>query len=118
VYPKQGPQIGKYSVNVDDLNQIGVGGIIDAAENCDVVVVDEIGPMELFSEQFREVLRKIVEGKKLAICTIHWKTSDGVVESIKRREDAQIFVVAHENREHLHEEIVSKALDFLAETRS
>ena len=118
VYSKQGPQIGKYRINTDDLDRIGVGAIVDAAKNCDVVVVDEIGPMELFSEQFREVLEKIVEEKKLTICTIHWKTSDHVVESVRRREDAQMYRVTHENREHLHEEIVSKALDFLAWTRS
>jgi nucleoside-triphosphatase len=118
VYQKQGPQIGKYRVNLDDLNQIGVGGVANAAESCDAVVVDEIGPMEFFSERFREAVRKTVEGKKLAICTIHWKMSDGLVENVKKREDAQIYVVTYENREHLHEEIVLKALDFLAGTRS
>jgi nucleoside-triphosphatase len=118
VYQRQGPRIGKYRVNLDDLNKIGVGAIADAAENCDVVVVDEIGPMELSSEQFREAVRKTAEGKKLAICTIHWKMSNEMMESVRKREDAQIYMVTFENREHLHEEIVSKASDFLAGIRS
>jgi nucleoside-triphosphatase len=118
VHQKQGPQIGKYRVNLDDLNIIGVDAIVKAAENCDVVVVDEIGPMEFFSEQFREAVRKIAKGKKLAVCTIHWKMSDSLLESMRKREDAQIYVVTYENRGHLHEAMVLKALDFLAETRS
>jgi Predicted nucleotide kinase len=44
-----GPKISKYRVNLTDLEAIGVSSILDAIRNADIIIVDEIGPMELFS---------------------------------------------------------------------
>jgi nucleoside-triphosphatase len=114
VHERRGPQVGKYRVNIDDLNDIGVKAILDACEKLDVVIVDEVGPMELFSEKFREAVKKAVESRKLVVSTIHWKTSGELISSVKKREDAETFIVTNENRDHLHEEVIRKALDFLS----
>ncbi|MGA3191820.1 MAG: NTPase [Candidatus Bathyarchaeia archaeon] len=114
VQQERGPQVGKYRVNVDDLNGIGVKAIVEAVEKLDVVVVDEIGPMELFSVKFREAVKKAVESKKLVVSTIHWKMSGELIDSIKKREDAEIHVLTNENRGRVLEEIVREALDFLS----
>jgi len=114
VHEERGPQVGKYHVNIDDLNGIGVKAILRACEKLDVVVVDEIGPMELFSEEFREAVMKVVEGEKLLVATIHWKMSGELIDSIKKREDSETHVVTYENREHLHEAIIGEAMDFLS----
>lgn len=55
VNQKSGPQVGKYRVNLEDLDEIGAEAIKKAVENFDVVAVDEIGPMELFSGRRREI---------------------------------------------------------------
>jgi nucleoside-triphosphatase len=114
VHGQRGPQVGRYRVNIDDLNSVGVKAILEACEKLDVVVVDEIGPMELFSEKFREAVKKAVESKKLVVSTIHWRMNSDLVHGIKKREDAEIFMVTNENREHLHEEVIRAALDFLS----
>jgi len=44
VNQKVGPQVGKYHVNLEDLENVGVKAIVEAKEKCDVVVIDEIGP--------------------------------------------------------------------------
>jgi nucleoside-triphosphatase len=117
IHQKQGPQIGKYRVNIDDIDKIGVQAITEANESLNAVVIDEIGPMELFSGQFREAVKRIVEGRKLVVCTIHWRMTDSLLEDLRKREDAETYVVTVENRTRLHEAIVLKALDFL-EARS
>src|SRR3990172_3834179 len=61
VNQKTGPQVGKYRVNLEDLDNVGAKAIIEASENCDIVAIDEIGPMELFSEKFKEAMRKALE---------------------------------------------------------
>jgi nucleoside-triphosphatase len=61
VNQKTGPQVGKYRVNLEDLNNVGVGAIISAVKDCDVVAIDEIGPMELFSEKFKQAVKDAVE---------------------------------------------------------
>lgn len=116
VNQKSGPQVGKYRVNIEDLNTIGVQAILGAVESCDVIAVDEIGPMELFSEKFKEAVRKTLESCKLVIAIIHWKAQDVLVGEAWKREDAEIFTVTYGNREKLHEAIADKALRFLKQT--
>lgn len=41
----RGPSVGKYYVNLDDLKNIGINSIKNAL-SCDLVVIDEIAPME------------------------------------------------------------------------
>jgi len=57
---KTGPKVGKYRVNIEDLNTVGAQAIIEAVEKCELIVIDEIGPMELVSEKFKEAV-KILE---------------------------------------------------------
>lgn len=110
---EEGPRVGKYRVNIDDLDRIGVHAILVADEIMDVVIIDEIGPMELFSERFIAAVKQVVEGRKLVVCTIHWRMAEGWLEDLRKREDAEMYVVTVENRARLHEAIVLKAVDFL-----
>jgi len=116
VNQKAGPQVGKYRVNMEDLNGLGAQAVTDAVENCDVVVIDEVGPMELFSAKFKEAVRKALESRKLVIAVVHWKASDRLINEAKSREDQETFTVTHENRDKLPEAIAEKAVEFLNET--
>ncbi len=49
---ENGPRVGKYCVNVQDLQHLGVDAIRRAVAEADVVIVDELGPMELHSIAF------------------------------------------------------------------
>ena len=108
-----GPQVGRYRVNLEDLDSIGAEAVARAIENCDVVAIDEIGPMELFSKKFREAVKKAVESEKLVVGVVHWKAKDKLIEEVKMREDAEIIEVKCENRSALHEIIAEKAVKFL-----
>ena len=63
-------QVGKYGVDVESLDRVGVSALRKAAEQCDLVVVDEIGKMELFSADFREAVLEIIGGGKRVLGTI------------------------------------------------
>ncbi len=115
VNQKHGPRIGKYRVNLEDLDNIGAEAIATAVENADVVAIDEIGPMELHSECFKEAVMKAVESRKLVIGTVHWKARDRLIQEISAREDAEIYKVTYENRGNLHEILVEKAVGFLGQ---
>jgi nucleoside-triphosphatase len=115
VNQKAGPQVGKYRVNLEDLDGLGAQAIIDALGNCDVVAVDEVGPMELFSAKFKEAVRKALESRKLVIAVVHWRANDRLISEAKSREDSETFTVTHENRDKLPEVIAEKAVKFLNE---
>lgn len=113
VNQKNGPQVGKYRVNIEDLNSIGAEAILAAVENCDVIAIDEIGPMELLSAKFKEATRKALESHKPVVAVVHWKAHDSLISEARNREDAEIITVAYENREKLHETIAEEVLKIL-----
>jgi nucleoside-triphosphatase len=108
VNQKAGPQIGKYHVNMEDLNTIGAKAVADAVEKCDVIAIDEIGPMELFSEKFKEATRKALESRKPVLAVVHWKATDRLINEAKNREDQETFTVTQENRDKLPGTIAKK----------
>lgn len=58
-------RVGKYGVDIDSLDRVGVAALRRMAQD-DLMVVDEIGKMELFSAEFREaVLNLITSGRKV-----------------------------------------------------
>jgi len=108
-----GPQVSKYRVNLTDLNAIGISSILNALRNADIIIVDEIGPMELFSQAFREAVVQAIESKKPMFGTIHLRARDPLIDAIKKREDAEIFEVTYENRRQLHKLIIDRVVQFL-----
>ena len=113
VNQKAGPQVGKYRVNIRDLEDIGAEAIVNAVEACDIVAIDEIGPMELFSLKFKEAARKALDSSKLVIAVVHEKTQDILPTAAKSQKDSETFVVTHANREKFHENLLERAIMFL-----
>jgi nucleoside-triphosphatase len=108
-----GPKIGKYHVNLTDIDVIGVGAILDALQNADILAVDEIGPMELSSTAFSKALVKAVESSKPLIGTIHYGLKNSILDSIKNREETEIIKVTYKNRGNLHNLIADKISEYL-----
>ena len=108
-----GPRVGKYRVNLEDLEAIGAQAITDAIGDCDVVAIDEVGPMELFSEKFKEAVRTALKSGKLVVAVVHWKAQEKLISDAKNREDAETIVVTQENREKLPETIAEEAQLYL-----
>jgi nucleoside-triphosphatase len=112
VNQETGPSIGKYRVNLADLKNIGVNSILNAIDNSDIVVIDEIGPMELFSFEFRNAIKKALNVKKPIIGTIHYRVSDPLLETIRIREDLEILKVTLNNRGNLHNILVYQIIKY------
>jgi len=110
-----GPQVSKYRVNLYDLDQIGVNAIRNTLRDAEVVIVDEVGPMELFSAVFKQVIKDAVDSQKLVLGVIHHRARDPIIDSIKKRSDAEIIEVTVGNRHELHNVLIRKAMQFLKE---
>lgn len=118
VNQKTGPKIGKYRVNMEDLENIGVSAVEQAVRSMDVVVIDEIGPMELFSERFQVAVWEAIKSDKLVIGIVHWKTRSKLIVDATAREDAEVFTVTVESRTKSHDIIVEHAIDCLNVSRN
>lgn len=107
VKQKSGPQVGKYRVNRENLDHIGSLAITYAVANCDIIAIDEIGPMELFSEKFKESTRKALESRKPVLAIVHWKAKNKLINEAKKREDSETFRVTQENRNKMPDLLLS-----------
>ena len=97
-------RVSRYGVDLGVLEDLGVTAIEQAIDICDVVVIDEIGKMELFSEKFKEaVLRAIGSGKKV-LGTIGF-VPNPFADNIKRRPDVELIPVTRTNNARVLEEI-------------
>ena len=63
-------RVSKYGVDVESLDRVGVAALRQAVRQCDLVVVDEIGKMELFSANFSEAVLEIIGSGKKVLGTI------------------------------------------------
>jgi len=101
-----GPKIGKYRVCIKDLEAIGVNAILKAIRESDIVVIDEVGPMELHSRLFIKALIRSLNSEKPILGTIHYRVKTPIITKIKERKDVMIIEVTLKNREELPQNII------------
>ena len=106
IHHKSGPSVGKYRVNLYDLYHIGVRAISSAIDTADVIVIDEVGPMELFSTAFKEAVTRAIESSKILIGVLHFRARDPLISTIRITPHVHIFEVTLTNRQHLHKTII------------
>ena len=105
-----GPKIGKYGVNLPDLDSIGAHSIIDAliAPEPWFILVDEIGPMELKSRKFVEAVERAIQSDKHLIVSVHQRSDHELVQQLKRT--FEMIEVTEKNRDELPAIITQKCL--------
>ena len=118
--------VGKYGVNLRDLEQVGVEALNravrqpgasllvideahqsqrDSSSTTDLIVIDEIGRMELFSPAFREAVERALDSPKLVLGTVMAR-SHPWVDAIKARSNVSLVEVTTLNRSTLPEQIL------------
>jgi nucleoside-triphosphatase len=110
----EGPRLGKYRVNLQDLEGIGVTAIETSLERADVTAIDEIGPMELYSEKFGKAIQRALKSPKPIIGTIHSNLRHPIVDEIGQRADrVEVLEVTYETRDRIPDEIAGRILRLL-----
>ncbi|MEE9594450.1 MAG: NTPase [Candidatus Hydrothermarchaeales archaeon] len=103
-----GPEIGKYKVNLHDLDDVGVGSIEMAIRDGKLVVIDEIGPMELLSRKFVESVERAFESKVDVLATIHYRSKHQLVEKLKHSKEVELLVLEPRNRDMVFGDIAGR----------
>ena len=97
-------RVSKYGVDINSLDRIGVSALNQAAKECQLVVVDEIGKMELFSANFREDVFKIINSGKKVLGTI-MSSANPWADTIKRQSQVNLIEVTRTNHQQILEEL-------------
>ncbi len=97
-------RVGRYGVNVRDVDAVAVPAIESTVRESRIVIIDEIARMELFSEAFRRAVVLALDSQCPVLATIQMRR-DPFLDAIREREDVRIVTVTPENREQLVEEL-------------
>jgi nucleoside-triphosphatase len=97
-------RVSRYGVDIESLERVGVSALEQAAEESDLVVVDEIGKMELFSPRFREAVQSVINSGKKVLGTIMLQPNPDA-DAIKRQPQVNLITVTRANQAQVLKEL-------------
>ena len=95
-----GYRMGEYNVDTKQLDSVGTKAIEEAVhdEKTDIIIVDEVGKMEMLSEKFCDVVKEALDSDKMLIMTLHKKSRNSLLQDIRRRDDIRLLEVTPINK--------------------
>lgn len=102
----KGPhRVGKYGVNIAAIESVAVPALREAIRQQRLVIIDEIGKMELFSAAFREAVSEALNSSCRILATIMLRPNP-FADSVKGHPEASLLLVTKENRRQVVQEIL------------
>jgi nucleoside-triphosphatase len=98
-------RVGKYGVNLKDIEDIAVPAMIPSGQE-QIVVIDEIGKMECFSPLFKQALIEVLDSPNRVLGSIALRGAP-FIEGVKRREDVMVIRVTIQNRDILVDQLLA-----------
>jgi nucleoside-triphosphatase len=108
-----GPRVGRYRVNVKGIVEIGATALVEAAKGAEVIVIDEIGPMELTSPEFKRGAEACFSSGRPILAVVHDKMKDPLIEQIRALPDKEMIELTLQNREGLPESLARQIVAIL-----
>jgi nucleoside-triphosphatase len=99
-------RVSKYGVDISNLENIGVIAIYHALKESDLIIIDEIGKMELFSLNFREAVLKAINSGKKVLGTI-MLSPHPFADQVKKHPQVKIVHVSRVNRDKVLVELLN-----------
>ena len=101
------PKVGAYGVSIENINKYVVSEIRNGMANkVPVMVIDEIGKMELMSYQFHNAIQDLMRSDCIVIGTI-MENHNYKADKIKQLPNVHILQVTYENRNTLIKKILT-----------
>lgn len=99
-------RVGKYGVDIDALEGLAVSAILDAAAQGKLVVIDEIGPMEILSDRFRRAVLDTLNSHAPVLASIVQRSTP-FTDRIKSIAGITLLEVRRDNRQALLEQLLN-----------
>jgi len=97
--------VSKYGVDIHNLDNIGVNVIFKAIRESTLIIIDEIGKMELFSAYFKEAVMKAIDSDKKVLATI-MLNSHPFADRIKCHPQVTLVQVNRKNNEMVLQKVI------------
>ncbi|XP_052271082.1 cancer-related nucleoside-triphosphatase-like isoform X2 [Dreissena polymorpha] len=106
--------VGRYNVLLQSFEQLALPSLaIKPSEATRVIVIDEIGKMELFSKIFMQTVKELLQHPKTTVFATIPVKANQFVEDICHRDDVIIYTVSKENRFRMINEVADAVKDSL-----
>jgi len=99
-------RVSKYGVNVESIDEVGVPAIEGAVATAALVVIDEIGKMELLSNRFRQAVLSALESGKPVLASI-MLVPHPWADAIKARPEAEVILLTEANRSQVEGDLLA-----------
>ncbi|NP_001040309.1 ATP binding protein [Bombyx mori] len=111
-------KMGKYGVFIEEFENIALPCLNETTSQPNLLVIDEIGSMELSSKKFKNVIENIFSSEQnsynVVLATIPVKNRSALVENIRSHPKAKVGVITKKNRNKLHEEVINEMKSVLS----
>jgi nucleoside-triphosphatase len=98
--------VGRYGVDLEALEQVALPAL-ESARAADVVVLDELGKMELASPRFCSATAATLDGPLPVVATVH-VFRHPFTDELKRRDDVERIGVTKGTRDALPSELAAR----------
>jgi nucleoside-triphosphatase len=109
-----GPRVGRYRVDVRGLAEVGGSALREAALRADLIVIDEVGPMELTSPEFRRGVQACLGSGRPVLAVVHEMMKDPLIEEVRALPRKELVEVSLHNRESLPDVLSAQILSVLS----
>jgi nucleoside-triphosphatase len=100
------PRVSKYGVDLEAFERLALPALADVTAE-DVVVIDELGKMELASEAFCRAVVDLFERPAIIVATVQLARHP-FTDALKQRPDVETIRVRNANREELPAQLAAR----------
>ena len=100
------PRVGKYGVDLEAFERVALP-TLERPPRRSVVVIDELGKMELASPAFRDAVSRVVDVRVDVFATVH-VFRHAFTDALKRRPDVELVRLTHAGRDQLPEQLAAR----------
>ncbi|MCS7099110.1 MAG: nucleoside-triphosphatase [Sulfolobales archaeon] len=91
--------VGKYCIKIDDAISVGAHSLEYAVRVCDIIALDEVGPMELKVKELEKRIWDALYSAKPTVAVVHVRLAEEVRRALLSRSFKTLyFVVTESNR--------------------
>ncbi len=98
------PRVGRYGIDLASFERIALPALVARAQ---VLLVDELGKMEMASTAFREQVSALFQSSRTVVATVH-AYQHPCTDRLKARPDVTLIRVTRANRDELPAELVGR----------
>ena len=87
---KIGPRLQKFRINKDNIDNLIIDELYQSSTKAELLIIDMIGPMELFSNRFCDLLQSLLNEDKKILCAIQTKFDHPIIKEIKKSANLEL----------------------------